>query len=74
MQSGELPERASGEEGEMRRRQDNSKAGTPQPLLSHDPMLLHFLFMMDMSINKLLDYTEGELCHFCMAKWECKQF
>lgn len=72
MQSGELPERASEEEGDEMR-QDDSKARAPQPLLSHDPVQLHFLFMMDMSINQLLDDTEGEVCHFCMAKWECKQ-
>lgn len=53
MQSGELTERAREEEG------DGTRARTPEPPLSHDLTPLHFLFMMDMSINQLLDDSEG---------------
>lgn len=44
------------EEGDETR-QGDSKSRTPEPPLSHDLMQLHFLLMMDMSINRMLDDT-----------------
>lgn len=48
----------------MELKQDDSKDRTPEPPLSHDLTQLHFLFMMDMSINQLLD--DSERVKFCM--------